>query len=71
MVMPEPPLSSPFRTSLERIHPHHCQAATNAGVRELFALPVLRQLSIEGCRNVTREGTAGFPSRVRVSYSSI
>ena len=44
---------------------------TDAGVRVLAVLPNLRELSIEGCRNVTRAGVSGFTAGVRVSYSSI
>ena len=58
-------------TSLERIQLHHCQGVTDAGVRMLGALPDLRELSIEGSRNVTRAAFKGFAPRVRVSYSSI
>ena len=43
----------------------------DAGVRRLSTLPALSQLSIEGCRNVTRAGVSGVPPRVRVTYSSI
>jgi hypothetical protein len=41
---------------------------TNAGVAALAALPNLRELSIAGSPNVTRDALSVIPSRVRVSY---
>jgi hypothetical protein len=58
-------------TSLERIQVHHCHGVTDAGVRLLAGLPNLRELAIEGSRNVTRAAFQAFATRVRVSYSSI
>jgi hypothetical protein len=58
-------------TSLERVQLHECHGVTDAGVRALADLPVLHELAIEGCRNVTRQGSAGFAPRVRVSYSTV
>ena len=58
-------------TSLERIQLHYCQRVTDRGVRLLAQLPHLRELSIEGSRNVTRGAFQGFPPRVRVSYSTV
>ena len=57
--------------TLERIQLHRCHGVTDAGVRRLAALPRLRELSIEGCRNVTRTVTAGFPSPVRARYFTV
>ena len=57
--------------TLERIELHHCQRVTDPGVRRLAELPNLRELSVEGSRNVTRAAFQGFARRVRVSYSAI
>ncbi|HEY2433555.1 MAG TPA: hypothetical protein VGI12_12845 [Vicinamibacterales bacterium] len=56
--------------TLERIHLHHCQKLTNAGVQALVRHPTLHELSIEGCRNVTRAGVANAAPHLRVSYSA-
>jgi hypothetical protein len=58
-------------TSLERIQIHHCQGVTDRGVRLLASLPNLRELAVEGSRNVTRAAFQGFPPGVRVSYASV
>ena len=57
--------------SLEQIQIHHCQGVTDTGVRRLARLPRLRELSVEGSRNVTRGAFQGFAPGVRVSYSTI
>ena len=57
--------------TLERVELHRCQGITDTGARALQALPALRALSLEGCRNVTRSSVSAFAPRVRVSYSSI
>ena len=57
--------------SLERIQIHHCQRVTDQGVRHLARLPDLRELSIDGVKNVTRGAFEGFAPRVRVTYSTI
>ena len=48
-----------------------CQGITDAGVRALTRLPRLREVAMEGSRNVTRAAAAGFAPRVRVQYSTI
>jgi hypothetical protein len=58
-------------STLERIHLHYCQGVTDAGVRRLARLPHLRELTIEGSRNVTRAGVTGFPPPVLIRYSTI
>ena len=58
-------------SSLEWIQLHHCQGVTDDGVRLLARLPNLRELSIEGSRNVTRAAFRAFTPRVRVSYASV
>jgi hypothetical protein len=58
-------------STLERIQLHACQRVTDAGLRHLAALPHLRQVIVEGSRNVTRGGLSAFGPQVRVSYSSI
>jgi hypothetical protein len=57
--------------TFERLEFHHCQRITDAGVRALADLPALREIGIEGSRNVTRGGAAVFPPRVRVNYNAI
>ena len=57
--------------TLERLEFHHCQGITDAGMPALRPLPSLQEISIEGCRNVTRNGAAVFPPRVRVNYTAI
>ena len=64
-------MSGGGHSSLERIELHHCQRVTDAGVKLLARLPNLRELSVEGSRNVTRVGMTGFAPRVRVQYSTI
>jgi hypothetical protein len=58
-------------TTLARIDLYGCHGITDAGVHRLTALPHLRHLSMEGCRNLTRAAAAGFGSQVRVNYSAI
>ena len=55
--------------SLERIELSACAGVTNAGLRGLALLPRLREVHLGGMPNVTREGAAVFPLRVRVQYS--
>jgi len=58
-------------TSLERIQLHNCHGISDAGARRLAALPQLRRVSFEGCRNLTRAAATGFGPQVRVDYSTI
>jgi hypothetical protein len=58
-------------TTLARIDLYGRHGITDAGVHRLTALPHLRHLSMEGCRNLTRAAAAGFGSQVRVNYSAI
>jgi hypothetical protein len=58
-------------TTLGRIELHYCQGITDTGVRALAALPHLRELAIEGARNVTRSALDAFPAGVRVRYSTV
>lgn len=55
-------------SSLESIEFHECARITNAGVAFLAGLPLLREITVGGSPNVTREGMAIFPSTVRASY---
>ena len=55
--------------SLETLEFWNCGGITNAGVAHLAALPALREISIDGCRQVTPEAVAVFPARVRAKYS--
>ncbi len=54
--------------SLERIEFYECAGITNAGVAMLAGLPRLREITVGGTLNVTREGMAVFPDAVRVNY---
>ena len=42
---------------------------TDAGIAHVAALPRLREITLDGLPNVTREAVALFPAHVRVSYS--
>ena len=55
-------------SSLESIEFYECAKITNAGLARLVGLPRLRELTVEGSPNVTREGVAVFPATVRVNY---
>ena len=55
--------------SLERVILEHCAGVTDAGVAHLAGLPRLREITLDGLRNVTRQGSAVFPAGVRVSYA--
>jgi hypothetical protein len=57
--------------TLERLEFQYCQRITDAGMHSLTALPALREVKIEGSRNVTRAGAALFPPRVQVAYNAI
>jgi hypothetical protein len=57
-------------SSLEKIEFHQCLGITNAGIAFLAGLPRLREVTIGGAPNVTREGAALFPAHVRVNYST-
>jgi hypothetical protein len=56
-------------TSLECLEFWHCAGLTDAGMQHLVALPHLREISLQGLPNVTRQVAAGFPAHVRVRYS--
>jgi hypothetical protein len=58
-------------SSLERVEIHHCQRVSDEGIRRLARLPNLRDLSVEGSRNVTRGAFAPFAPHVQVRYASI
>jgi hypothetical protein len=55
--------------SLESVTLWQTAAITNEGVRALAALPRLREISLEGLPQVTRDIIAAFPARVRVKYA--
>ena len=57
-------------SSLEKIVFEGCSGIGNAGVARLASLPRLREVSIGGSPNVTRDGAAVFPRTVRVNYWS-
>jgi hypothetical protein len=54
--------------SLESIEFYECAGITNAGVALLTCLPRLREISVGGSPNITREGMAVFPAAVHVNY---
>jgi hypothetical protein len=55
-------------TTVESVELWEVAGISNDGVSALAALPRLRELSVGGSPNVTREAFAAFPPRVRVSY---
>jgi len=55
--------------SLECLEFWQCAGLTDAGIVRLAALPRLREISLAGLPNVTREAIAPFPASIRVSYS--
>jgi ankyrin repeat protein len=57
-------------TSIETLEFWNCAGITNAGAALLARLPRLREVSFDGCRRVTAEVTAQFPSGVRARHSS-
>jgi hypothetical protein len=56
-------------SALERIRLYECRGVTDAGLMYLSCSRTLREISLEGSPHVTLEGTAVFPSSVRVDYS--
>ena len=55
--------------SLEKLEFWNCAGITNAGVAELAALPGLREISVDGCRQVTPDALTAFPAHVRARHS--
>ena len=55
--------------SLESLEFWNCGGITNAGVALLSALPRLREISVDGCRQVTPDATTMFPAHVRARFS--
>jgi len=55
--------------SIESLEFWNCAGITNAGVRLLSALPALREISVDGCRQVTGDALAAFPAHVRARHS--
>ena len=55
--------------SLEELEFWNCAGITNGGVAELAALPRLRQISVDGCRQVTLDALTAFPAHVRAKHS--
>ncbi len=56
-------------SSLESLEFWNCAGITDAGVARLSALPALREISVDGCRQVTADALAAFPARVRARHS--
>ena len=56
-------------TSLEHLEFWQCAGLTDVGMRQLAGLPHLREISLDGLPNVTRQAAASFPAHVRVRYS--
>src|SRR5262249_7090023 len=54
--------------SLESIEFYECAGISNAGIALLTGLPRLREISVGGSPNITREGMAVFPAAVHVNY---
>ncbi len=55
-------------SSLETVEFWEVAGITNTGVAALAALPNLRELTVSGSPNVTRDALSVIPARVRVSY---
>ncbi len=55
--------------SLDKLEFWNCAGITDAGVVRLAALPALREISVDGCRQVTPQAVAVFPAHVRARYS--
>ena len=55
-------------SSLENIEFYDCAGITNAGIAHLVSLPRLREITIAGSGNITREGMAILPKTVNVNY---
>lgn len=55
--------------SLERLEFWQCVGITDVGVVALARLPRLREVSLDGLPNVSRQGVSVFPEHVRVNYS--
>jgi hypothetical protein len=54
--------------SLESIEFYECARISNAGLALLSGLHSLREITVGGSPNVTREGMAVFPGTVRTNY---
>ena len=57
-------------TPLERLEFWQCAGITDVGVAALARLPRLRELTLSGLAQVTREGAAAFRAGVRVNFSA-
>jgi ankyrin repeat protein len=55
--------------SLEKLEFWNCHGITDAGVARLAALPQLREVSLDGCPQVTLAAEAFFPPAVQVRVS--
>lgn len=55
--------------SIESLEFWNCAGITNAGVALLAALPALREISVDGCRQVTGDALAALPAHVRARHS--
>ena len=55
--------------TLECIELSDIAGVTDAGLGALTTLPRLRELTVDGSPRVTRDGIAGFPARVHVSFN--
>jgi ankyrin repeat protein len=56
-------------TSLETLEFWNCAGITNSGARLLASLPNLRDVTFEGCRQMTSDVKGLFPAHVRVRHS--
>jgi hypothetical protein len=55
--------------SLETIRLEYCAGITDAGAAKLAALPRLRELTLDGCAQITAQVTAAFPNGVQVTIA--
>ena len=56
--------------SLEKLEFWNISGITAAGVKALTRLPRLREVSFDGCINITHDAATIFPATVQVHYSA-
>ena len=54
--------------SLETLEFWECAGISNGGLAHLAGLPYLREITVGGSPNVTREGMAVFPATIRANF---
>jgi hypothetical protein len=56
--------------SLEKLEFWNISGITAEGIKELTRLPRLREVSFDGCMNITQDAANVFPAEVQVNYSA-